>query len=223
MNIVEFTYRYGPSLFLAPRAAQYIQTALKGLEGFPPGGSGPGGGVPATPKAITFFLTAVLAGGPRTQVRERMWNYFNLTPEGTTFAAWEGEPINRPKCSLTDQVFFGHALHKLLSDPDLAARVVEVSVVQQWHEAEIRYRTDDGRDDISQFVDVPNRSIATRAALTGHVRTTCTIGGNLIRLIAEDLQRERAKPPTDAVMEPWPVDEVERLLAQDAQNEDSKS
>lgn len=175
---------------LTEQDAYELQRVLQGAKGFEPGRPGPGGGAPATPFNVAFFLIAVMAGGPRRRAVDRTTDYYEMPREGAELTGWgkDFEP-KLPVCQFTGERQFGPALKKLLTDTELAERVEEIVVSRDWPEATIAYRD---ADEIkhSRFVDEIQERMATRSHWSGALRVSSTLGGGPIHQIAIDLAEE---------------------------------
>ena len=193
MKLRDFYLIYAnPVLGLSAEDAYELERVLRNVKGFERGRPGPGGGADATPFSVAFVLIAIMAGGPRRRAVATATDYYEMTCEGAELAG-RGKEF-RPKipvCPLTDERKFGPALKRILSTPNLAARVNEIVVSRDWPEAIVVYR--DGRKKKrSRFVDNARTAGAARASQLGSLRVFCTLGGAPLHQMAIDLT-ENAK------------------------------
>jgi len=90
--------------------------------------SGPGGGIDADPFRAAFVLIAVMLGGKRAGLGNRVWHTWHLHHESLPRAAWgEGELDRQLReaegCQLTGQHLFGDALKQILGNEYLARQI----------------------------------------------------------------------------------------------------
>ena len=185
---------------LSEADAYELQRVLQMITGFERGRPGPGGGAPATAFSVTAFIIAVMAAGPRRQAINTMFNYYELLQEGAETAGW-GEDFQPtiPHCPLTDQRQFGPALKHVFETPVLAERVEKITLIRDWPEAMIDYRTDVGNAR-SRFVNEYRFRRIGAKRLTGALETIATLGGKIVHQIALDLSEvDDAEWTPDAV------------------------
>jgi hypothetical protein len=90
--------------------------------------SGPGGGLDADPFLAGFVLIAVMLGGKRADLGNRVWHTWHLHHESMPRVAWGEEELYRQLreskgCQLTGQHLFGDALKQILGNEDLARQI----------------------------------------------------------------------------------------------------
>ena len=197
MKMTLFYQAFGPSLGVTHRQAYALQEALQGLEGFGVGRPGPGGGVPATPAALSYFLIAAMVGGPMREAKIRMYRWSAAVTEGRKAAFLKSEESDDrrtlPKCPLTGEHQFGSAMKVILANPEFASMVEQISVIEEWPEAAITFRCGDDFM-VSRFIDEGGKQHATRATMTGAIHTLRSVGGWLINQIAMDVANDSSEP-----------------------------
>ena len=180
MKLREFYKMHANDVFgMMPSEAYELQRALRFEDRFPDRRSGPGGGIDADHFTGTFFTIAALIDGPRKDIGDRVWGYWNIGS----------------RCDLTGQEMFGEALKAVLADERLSLRVTEVGVYRSTMEAWIEYRDGPELKEIKRthFVDDENVGRSEENMRLGTMRTQAVIGGSAIYAMHQDLITEANK------------------------------
>lgn len=149
---------------------------------FERGRSGPGGGMEATPFAVSFIALAIMINGPRRRALETTWGYWHIETEGSVTGGWEGEAPEFKPCGLTGETMFGEALRTVVTRPELAERVTEIVVYRDLEEAIIRYDVGTTR-----FIGERDARRVQSMKNLGAMRAMAVLPGKGLALIARDL------------------------------------
>lgn len=186
MKFKEFYDRFAiEALGLTARDAYELELVLRDVRGFARGRPGPGGGVEATSFSIAFFLIALMAGGARRKAIGTAWDYYKAPVKRVELAGFGKDHMGvLPHCPLTGMFAFGHALERILGNPDLADRVDEIAIIRDWPEARITYQQ--GQEQTRFFSDAVKKA-TSRNRGPGAIQTFCTLGGPPLHQMAIDL------------------------------------
>jgi hypothetical protein len=91
--------------------------------------SGPGGGLDADPFLASFALLAVMLGGKRADVGERVWRSWHMHHEGSVLAGWGKDFRGKlVRCKMTGQVLFGNAVQAALANEEWTRSIDKLRV-----------------------------------------------------------------------------------------------
>jgi hypothetical protein len=167
LSLKRFTEQLAPLMGLSPAALYERQRQLVRLKLVKSSSTlGPGGGVRATPAHVAMLLIACLATDNLSEISAQIGRFARLKPK-------------KGLCPLTRASSLGEALTRILSDREIADRVLFVHFYRSEGEVMITYKYGD-----SVFGGAPK--VLEMANFTVHA----ILGGALLKKIAEDLHQQ---------------------------------